>query len=413
MLTDDMQLLSIKNALAGEPLSYPAEYFSGHAAKIAKVIEWAQRTGQDMVKLLEPVMFIDQDVATLIGSIPGNHPLSAARREPPVPLIDQAVEPIHWLYEGYLLRGQINSLVADASTGKTWFGLDLALKVSNGLPWPNQASGVHCQKPGNVLWIDGENFKAGNQARLLSWQTANLFPSFKKFHYFKSPLLGRTYLRDKAMQDEIVRWIEMLNPTLVVFDAWDTLMEKNTFQEDVQGGLDFIDQIAKAYDLCPLVLAHPHKRNFAKPTDPINPDDAAGSRLFKGRSRMMYGMWFHDTFEESKSSDPRIVKVIKNNHKPPKHTKLSLDFKPLHPGGLMLHYLPFDPMFGQDEIDVVDSPYDNKILQAIDSLDEPTNKAISQYLDMNEGVVSRATKKLQREGRIIREGGRNKPWERV
>lgn len=409
MLTDDMQLIALKNALQGKPLAYAANFFSGDAAKVAKVIEWAQRTGQDTIKSLEPLVMTDTGVSELIGSIPGNHPL--ARRKPSVPLIDQEVEEVKWLYEGYLLRGQINSFVADASVGKTWVGLDLALKVCNGLYWPNMGVGVHCQKPGKVLWIDGENFKSANRYRIAQWAKANLYPSVSNLHYCEPDPTRPFFLDDKATQDEIVQLVDELEPSLVIFDAWDTLTEENTFGSHVRAPLNFIDQLAKAYDLTPLILAHPAKRKWATPTTPISPDDAAGSRLFKGRTRMMYGMWFAKVGEESKSTDPRIVKAIKHNNAPPKHPKLMLNFQPLHPSGLMLEYMPYDPVF--EETDKPKASHDDDILEAIDTLENPTTAEIARHLGVNAGQVSKWTAKLERLGEISREEGKGNPWQRA
>lgn len=406
MLTDDMQLLSIKNALAGEPLSYPAEYFSGHAAKIAKVIEWAQRTNGDVIKAIEPIMMIDPDVANLIAYIPMPKPVI-----PPVTpkrLSQMKYPPVQWLYPGYFVRGHANTIVADAGTGKNWFALDLAMKVSNGLPWPNN-DGPRT-KPGNVIWIDGENFMGGNKERVAQWMAAGMYEQDNIYPFNRSGL-DMMYLGDKTTQNELVRWIDALRPELIVADSWDTLMESNTFKEDIQTVLDFIDKVSAAYNLCWLTLSHPHKRKFAKPTDPLVPDEAAGSRIFKGRHRMMWAMWFANTGASSRNTDPRILSLLKCNYKWPKISRFNLEMQPLHPDGLIMRYTEY-----KDMVDDLPPATDfDEYLEAIDTLEYPSTRKISEYLGLNPGVASRILSKMQQTGLIDREPckkGESKPWVR-
>jgi hypothetical protein len=401
MLTDDMQLIALKNALAGEPLGHNPDHFSGDAGKVARVVGWAQQTGKDVGDALEALLMVDAGVAALIAAIPLPVKLLPTRK--PVLLTDVNFPPVKWLYHGYFVRGHANTVVADAGTGKNWFALDLAMKVSNGLPWPNQ-DGATCEA-GNVGWIDGENFGDGNKERIKQWLNAGLY---RESRIYSFPQTSKMYLGDKATQDAIVRWIDSFKPSLIIADSWDTLMEENTFKGDVQGALDFIDQVASTYNLCWLNLSHPHKRKFAKPTDALTPDEAAGSRLFKGKHRIMYAMYFAQTGSPWRNTDPRIVSMIKCNFKWPHHNKFTLDMQPLHPDGLMMNYLPYADLI--DQVEVKEGAHDAEILEAIDTLENPTSAEVAKYLGVNAGQVSRWVKNLEASGRIFRAEGRNNPW---
>lgn len=403
MLTDDMQLLALKEALQGKPLQYAPNFFSGAAGKVAAVIEWAQRTGKDTTASLEPLIMVDAEAAALVAAIP--MPIQLVPNLRPQLLTEMDFPPVRWLYEGYFVRGHANTIVADAGTGKNWVALDLAMKVSNGLPWPNAETGSHCAA-GNVGWIDGENFGDGNKERLKQWLNAGIYGQSRIYSF--SHHSNKMYLGDKATQDALVRWIDSIKPSLVIADSWDTLMEENTFKGDVQPALDFIDQVAAAYDLCWLNLAHPHKRKFAKPTDAISPDEAAGSRLFKGKHRIMYGMWFGATGSPWRHTDPRVISMIKCNFKWPHHYKFNLDMRPLHPDGLQLNFSQYSDLI--DLAEPKEGAHDEEILEAIDTLENSTTSEIAKYLNVGVGQVSKWTASLEQSGRIFRAEGRNKPW---
>lgn len=78
---------------------------------------------------------------------------------------DLQIEPISWLWDGWLARGKLHLLAGTPGQGKTTIALALAAAVTAGGRWPD---GTRCE-PGNVLIYSGEDDPADTLApRLLA-----------------------------------------------------------------------------------------------------------------------------------------------------------------------------------------------------------------------------------------------------
>lgn len=78
---------------------------------------------------------------------------------------DLRIEPVAWLWNGWLARGKLHLLAGAPGQGKTTIALSLAAAVTIGGHWPD---GTRC-KPGNVLMYSGEDDPADTLApRLLA-----------------------------------------------------------------------------------------------------------------------------------------------------------------------------------------------------------------------------------------------------
>lgn len=64
------------------------------------------------------------------------------------------MEPITWLWDGWLARGKLHVLAGVPGLGKTTLSLALAATISRGGLWPD---GAKCREPGNVLIWSGED----------------------------------------------------------------------------------------------------------------------------------------------------------------------------------------------------------------------------------------------------------------
>lgn len=69
-------------------------------------------------------------------------------------LSDVKPERLQWLWPGRLPTGKIATLDGDPGLGKSTLALDIAATVTNGGPWPD---GGHCEHPGDVLLLSGED----------------------------------------------------------------------------------------------------------------------------------------------------------------------------------------------------------------------------------------------------------------
>jgi putative DNA primase/helicase len=87
---------------------------------------------------------------------------------PPVRLIrgDAVIlEPVRWLWPGYLPAGMLTILGGAPGCGKTTIALSLAATVTRGGIWPD---GSRCTEPGDVLIWSGEDGNAVTAARLVA-----------------------------------------------------------------------------------------------------------------------------------------------------------------------------------------------------------------------------------------------------
>lgn len=92
--------------------------------------------------------------------------LPSADVAPAVRLIrgdDVALEPVRWLWPGFLPAGMLTILGGAPGCGKTTIALSLAAIVTRGGTWPG---GTRCTQPGDVMIWSGEDGNAVTAARL-------------------------------------------------------------------------------------------------------------------------------------------------------------------------------------------------------------------------------------------------------
>lgn len=75
------------------------------------------------------------------------------------------LEPVHWLWRGFLPAGMLTILGGAPGCGKTTIALSLAATVTTGGVWPD---GTRCTEPGDVLIWSGEDANAVTAARLVA-----------------------------------------------------------------------------------------------------------------------------------------------------------------------------------------------------------------------------------------------------
>jgi putative DNA primase/helicase len=93
-------------------------------------------------------------------------PLGSREEAPSVTLVradSVRLEPIHWLWPGFLPAGLLTVLAGAPGAGKTSIAMTLAATVTRGGRWPD---GSRCEAPGDVLVWSGEDPPAVLAARL-------------------------------------------------------------------------------------------------------------------------------------------------------------------------------------------------------------------------------------------------------
>jgi len=76
-----------------------------------------------------------------------------------------ALEPVRWLWRGFLPAGMLTILGGSPGCGKTTIALSLAAAVTRGGAWPD---GTRCTDPGDVVIWSGEDGHAVTAARLVA-----------------------------------------------------------------------------------------------------------------------------------------------------------------------------------------------------------------------------------------------------
>lgn len=127
------------------------------------------------------------------------------------------------LVEGFLSRGEINSLQAPTKVGKTWLLMDASIRWSNGLEF----LGLKPVKPMKILFIDPELFRDSGARRMRTvknqLQLANNNPNINLNNIHYLPLRGKPLMladdpwRELITQLEVL--LEKLPVDLVVLDS--------------------------------------------------------------------------------------------------------------------------------------------------------------------------------------------------
>src|SRR5436309_9841477 len=81
------------------------------------------------------------------------------------PASELTLQPIQWLWPGYLALGSLAILDGDPGQGKSLLTLDLAARLTTGRAWPD---GAACPGPAPVILLSNEDADSVIQTRLAS-----------------------------------------------------------------------------------------------------------------------------------------------------------------------------------------------------------------------------------------------------
>lgn len=68
-------------------------------------------------------------------------------------LSEYETKEVEWLWQNRFQKGKLSLLIGDPGKGKSFLTLDMAARVSTGIPWP---TGEECPK-GDVILVTGED----------------------------------------------------------------------------------------------------------------------------------------------------------------------------------------------------------------------------------------------------------------
>lgn len=130
-----------------------------------------------------------------------------------VNLLTQPIEPPNYLIEPVLEVGDVVSLAARPGTGKSWFGYDLALALSD--PDRGRFLSYKVLQHGRVLYLDSENRRAQALNRLKRLVRGNPAAA-ERLQYVSQPGLRLDEVEGRRLLRQLV---ETTRPVLVVFDS--------------------------------------------------------------------------------------------------------------------------------------------------------------------------------------------------
>ena len=158
-------------------------------------------------------------------------------------------EAIDWIWYPYLARGELTILEGDPGLGKSYLAQMVARDIVDG----NRLPSVKRMRPtkGKVAYFDIEN-SAGSvtKRRMLDNGCVNL----DNFYQEEEPFT----IDDEDILDQVFDAIDVLRPTLVVFDTLNTYIGRADTHKasEVQQAFKNFREIAKRFDCSVVVLRH-------------------------------------------------------------------------------------------------------------------------------------------------------------
>lgn len=197
------------------------------------------------------------------------------------------MEPISWLWDGWLACGKLHVLAGVPGLGKTTLSLALAATISKGGLWPD---GSRCREPGNVLIWSGEDGIEDTLAPRLAAMGADV----SRLHFVKDvteyPNDAQRIVREFDPAQDMPRLIAAANPLgtvrLLVIDPVSlSVAGDSNKNSEVRRGLAPLTTFAEQLGAAVIGISHFSKGTAGK--DPL--DRVTGSLAFGAAPRIVLG----------------------------------------------------------------------------------------------------------------------------
>jgi putative DNA primase/helicase len=245
--------------------------------------------------------------------------------------IEPLVQPIEWLWGGWIPRGMITLLAASPGSGKSLLALDLCRRLIHGEPYPDNKGAF---KPGSsVIYLDAENAPSIFVERLRAWDID------RSRIFLKLPgLKGFVDLEDPDQRDAFIEEINNHRPALIVIDSLATITSRGeNYVEEIRELLSFLNQLAMDFNCALLLIHHLRKSGFQGKNWYMGIDDIRGSGHIIAVARSVLGLSLVQVGETIDRNAPRRLETIKTNLGPLMEP-LSFDLQPLEPRGVRLNW---------------------------------------------------------------------------
>jgi putative DNA primase/helicase len=188
------------------------------------------------------------------------------------------VEPIDWLWKGFLAAGKLHVLAGAPGTGKTTIALSLAAAITNGADWPD---GTQAQQ-GDVLIWSGEDDPSDTLAPRLHAAGADM----RRVHFIYGTFDGEMSRAFDPATDVhlLAERIETIRPRLLIVDPIVSAVAGDSHKgAEVRRGLQPIVDVARGHSCAVLGISHFSKGTAGR--DPL--ERVTGSLAFGALARVV------------------------------------------------------------------------------------------------------------------------------
>lgn len=247
--------------------------------------------------------------------------------------IAPGLEPITWLWPGWIPRGMITLLGAVPGAGKSMIALDLAKRIIHGESFPDGKAG---QGPNNVIYVDAELVPQILKERAEAWKmdTSRLFLMLPR------PNDAIDFGRDEY-RAQLRQMTEIIKPSLIIIDSLSRISSKGENNiEDIRGILAFLNEVASTYSVGLLLIHHLRKRGslqMSLPEMDVTIDDFRGSSHIIAMARSVLALSVVQDGADINRNGPRKLQSVKSNVGAYPEA-LGCEFLPLYPAGVFLKW---------------------------------------------------------------------------
>jgi len=220
-----------------------------------------------------------------------------------------ALQPISWLWAGWIPRGMITLLGASPGAGKSMVALDIARRIISSDEFPDGSRSAITTK--NIIYVDAEVVPQIIKERCTAWRMdlSKLFLMMPRPHDMIDFSRDEYRIQLRAMSSS-------LNPDLIIIDSLSSISSRGENNiEDIRGILAFLNELAAESNAGLLLIHHLRKRGgmqIAFQSD-ISIDDFRGSSHIIAMARSVLALSVIQTTQEVSPNGPRKLQCVKSN----------------------------------------------------------------------------------------------------
>jgi putative DNA primase/helicase len=213
------------------------------------------------------------------------------------------MEPVRWLWQGWLPRGMLTLLAGAPGCGKSTLAMALAATVSSGGRWPDGT----CAEAADVVIWSGED----DTRRTLTPRLAAAGADLRRCHF-----VGTAHDADGARpfdpasdMPRLARTLTRIRPALLILDPIVSAVPGDSHKNaEVRRGLAPVVELAEALDCAVLGITHTSKGTASR--EPW--ERVTGSLAFAALARLVLCATTNRNAEEN-TLPPRLITRVKSN----------------------------------------------------------------------------------------------------